>query len=366
MLKKFSLLLLLAACANLAVRAQDDFGKKKKEAGQTKAVQKQSAGKGKTYAYMAVQANHDFYLIVDETKYAGKFPKGKVKDLELAVDVHKLSFEEADSTGEIVQRFIRITPDMLKRKDSVYTVTFRSDYPDILQTGTTETVKSDDDHTALQGQESGDRAVAAELASDMVLKNGGSFKTRSGQKDQTLQTVTVRSLLVGRHEVTQRQWQAVMGYNNSANKGCPDCPVEDVSWNDVRSFIDKLNTVSTRKFRLPTEPEWEYVANKCMVEEGGMTADADVNNQIRKSIIEASAWHDEKGPHPVGKKQAVAGVFDLLGNVAEWCAGSDDKKIIKGGSYKDKEEELHVSWRSTAAPADKQRTVGFRLVADAD
>lgn len=365
MLKKFSLLFLLAACAALTVRAQDDFGKKK-EAGQTKGVKRQSAGKGKAPGYITVQANHDFYLTVDETKYAGKLPKGKAKDLTLSVDVHKLSFEEADSTGEIVQRFIRITPDMLKRRDSVYTITFKNDYPDILQSGTTETVKSDDDHTALQGQEGSDKTVAAELAADMVLKSGGSFKTRSGQKEQTLQTVTVRSLLVGRHEVTQRQWQAVMGYNNSVNKGCPDCPVENVSWNDVLLFIDKLNTASPKKFRLPAEPEWEYVANNCMVEEGGMTVDPDVTNQIRKSIIEASAWHDEKGPHPVGKKKAVAGVFDLLGNVAEWCAGSDDKKVIKGGSYKDKEEDLHVSWRSTAAPADKQRTVGFRLVANAD
>ena len=72
--------------------------------------------------------------------------------------------------------------------------------------------------------------------------------------------VTVTSFYIGKYEVTQKQWKAVMGSNPSYFKDCDNCPVENVSWNDAQEFIKKLNAKTGKSYRLPTEAEWEYTA----------------------------------------------------------------------------------------------------------
>jgi formylglycine-generating enzyme required for sulfatase activity len=115
---------------------------------------------------------------------------------------------------------------------------------------------------------------------------------------------------IGKYEVTQAQWQAVMGSNPSANKG-DNLPVETVSWNDVRDFLAKLNAQNDGfKYRLPTEAEWEYAARA-----GSATEPASLND--------IACYADDSGDqtHPVGQKQPNAwGLYDMYGNVREWVS----------------------------------------------
>ena len=101
------------------------------------------------------------------------------------------------------------------------------------------------------------------LNHEMVFVEGGTFQmgSSSGDSDEKpVHTVTLSSFNIGKYEVTQAQWKAVMGSNPSYFKDCDQCPVEQVSWNDVQDFIRKLNAQTGKNYRLPTEAEWEYAA----------------------------------------------------------------------------------------------------------
>ena len=98
---------------------------------------------------------------------------------------------------------------------------------------------------------------------EMVRVQGGSFQmgTLDGVKsERPVHEVKVGSFSIGKYEITQAQWQAVMGSNPSHFKGCDNCPVEEITLADVDSFISKLNRISNSNYRLPTEAEWEYAA----------------------------------------------------------------------------------------------------------
>jgi formylglycine-generating enzyme required for sulfatase activity len=172
-----------------------------------------------------------------------------------------------------------------------------------------------------------------------------------------------------------------MGNNPSANKGCSTCPVENVSWEEVMKFIKKLNVLGNEKFRLPTEAEWEYVAKYGGKEEIDKAGGPE-------EFIKASAWYfanSDKKTHPVGQKQAnAAGIFDLFGNVSEWCSDwhSPDyfmsepqknpegpplgkEKVVRGGSYNEYSgDRFRPSLRNKLNPTSKDKSVGFRLVMD--
>jgi formylglycine-generating enzyme required for sulfatase activity len=97
----------------------------------------------------------------------------------------------------------------------------------------------------------------------MIFVKGGQFNMGSyeGETDESfVRQITMRSFLMSKYEVTQAQWRAVMGNNFSHHKDCNNCPVENISWNDTHEFIEKLNIQTGKKYRLPTEAEWEYAA----------------------------------------------------------------------------------------------------------
>jgi formylglycine-generating enzyme required for sulfatase activity len=225
--------------------------------------------------------------------------------------------------------------------------------------------------------------VINSLIADMVVIRGGSFVMGNNQSpaaDETEHPVSLNAFSMGKYEVTQEQWEQLMGYNPSINRGCATCPVENVSWEEVMIFIRKLNSLSNKRFRLPTEAEWEYVARwggKAEIEKAGGA----------EAFIQSSAWsfiNSNQRSHPVGTKQPnTAGIYDLFGNVSEWCMDwygaffyKEDyteknpqgpplgkEKIIRGGNYKDYlGDRFRPSFRNKMNPKAKGSEVGIRLV----
>ena len=193
---------------------------------------------------------------------------------------------------------------------------------------------------------------------------------------------------MGKYEVTQAQWVRVMGSNPSyfTNPACDNCPVEQVSWNDIQNFITKLNAElvknspsEQRRYRLPTEAEWEYAAR------GGQSATA--TKYAGSSSIGGVAWYynnssvnGTRKTHPVGGKAAnELGLYDMTGNVLEWCADSQRnytstavtdpkgpssgrRRVLRGGSWLFYPRFCRVSYRGRVAPPDSRSyNYGFRL-----
>jgi formylglycine-generating enzyme required for sulfatase activity len=182
--------------------------------------------------------------------------------------------------------------------------------------------------------------------------------------------VTVRDFQIGKYEVTQKQWKDVMGSNPSGFKGCDNCPVEQVSWNDVKKFIQKLNEKTGATWRLPTEAEWEYAARGGRQSNGYVYAGGNDPNKV--------SWNNSNAgskTHPVGGKASnELGLYDMSGNVYEWCEdwykpypgckGSDytgSSRVFRGGSWDNYPRYCRVANRLNSAPDYRSDYVGFRL-----
>ena len=175
--------------------------------------------------------------------------------------------------------------------------------------------------------------------------------------------------------MTQEVWAAVMGKNPSHVPDCPQCPVEQVSWEDVQAFLRKLNAGGGR-YRLPSEAEWEYAARGGSQSRGYRYAGSDSPHTV--------AWSRENSgerTHPVGQKQAnELGLYDLSGNVFEWVQdcwnetyqgaprdgqawerGDCGRRVLRGGSWDLKPRYLRSAFRN-GVPADlRDYGLGFRL-----
>jgi formylglycine-generating enzyme required for sulfatase activity len=215
---------------------------------------------------------------------------------------------------------------------------------------------------------------------DMVVMPAGSF-TMGSEKNSTEKPrhmVYIQSFLMGKTEVTQKQWRDVMGSNPSRFTACGlECPVENVSWNDVQEFIAKLNQKTGQKYRLPSEAEWEYAART------GITTEWSFGNDA--SLLGSYSWYSQNSTgktQPVGQKLPNAfGLFDMHGNVWEWtqdcwhdsyvgaptdgsawttvCGGS--YRVLRGGSWNDSPANLRSADRSRDGPGLRNGSIGFRI-----
>jgi sulfatase modifying factor 1 len=218
---------------------------------------------------------------------------------------------------------------------------------------------------------------------NFVFVEGGTFKMgctreQSGMCDvneNPLHDVTLNSFYISKFEVTQRQWQEVMGNNPSGFEDCDECPVEMVNWYDVQKFITKLNKKSRYNFRLPTEAEWEYAARGGNQSIGYKYSGGDEINEV--------GWylHNSKGKTQViGQKKAnELGIHDMAGNVREWCSdwhgdytsqpeinpqgpSTGVQKILRGDSWGNAQVYNRVSCRGFSFPSLRNYGNGFRLV----
>jgi len=210
---------------------------------------------------------------------------------------------------------------------------------------------------------------------ELVRVKGGCFKQgsdSSGFMEKPRHKTCLSDYYVGRYEVTQRDWRDVMGSNPSRFQNCGDCPVDSVSWNDAHKFIYKLNEITGRAFRLPTEAEWEFAC----------TNRGSEDNWCGGNESDSLAWMKENSslkPHPVGAKQPNSlGIYDMSGNVWEWVydwsgtydssrqidprgPASGSTKVRRGGSWQYGQEKASAVWRSNGYPDDRAMDIGFRL-----
>lgn len=222
----------------------------------------------------------------------------------------------------------------------------------------------------------------------LVYVQGGSFVMGSNKGDATASDdemvngkkhlVAVAGFWIGQTEITQAQWRAVMGQNPPElhNMNCNNCPVEHVSWQDAQEFLKKLGSND----RLPTEAEWEYAARRG-------TKRTDKYTYAGSNSIDDVAWytgnyqtskHGTQGTtHPVGTKAAnQLGIFDMTGNVGEWCADwykgypgssgvtdyTSSDRVLRGGSWSRNPQYSRVPNRDSPSPGLRNDNLGFRLV----
>ena len=214
----------------------------------------------------------------------------------------------------------------------------------------------------------------------MIAVQGGTFTMGATAEqgsdaysdEKPTHKVTLSDYMIGETEVTQELWKAVMGTNPSYFSGTQN-PVEMVSWEDCQNFIAELNAMTGKKFRLPTEAEWEYAAR------GGNRSNG--FKYSGSGSIDKVAWYEGKisKTHPVKQKQAnELGIYDMSGNVYEWCQdwygsysssaqtnptgpSSGSNRVNRGGSWSSSARSCRVSDRYYGSPAYSFSDLGLRL-----
>lgn len=210
----------------------------------------------------------------------------------------------------------------------------------------------------------------------VVDVEGGTF--RMGQPDPNIggpgftadecpHSVTVRKFSIGKYEVTQAQWTAVMQSNPSWEKDCDSCAVCGVGWKDAREFIQKLNRLTGRRYRLPTEAEWEFAARGGKHSRGFLYAGS---NYLRE--VASKRWSS----YGVGQhKPNELGLYDMSGNVWEWCQDQygpypgcreprqrEAAHVCRGGACLSDPEYCRTTARTRNDRDPGLQTIGLRLV----
>lgn len=217
---------------------------------------------------------------------------------------------------------------------------------------------------------------------DLTLIKKGAFNMGSlegqGEEDEgPRHEVTIsKNFYMGTYEITQAQFEEVMGYNPSKFVG-ENNPVDSVSYKESLEFIEKLNEITGKKFSLPTEAQWEYACN-CDINTSWF-----YGSKENESELESYAWiysNSEGKPHEVGTKKANPwGLYDMYGNVQEWCNDwyenpyalntkkdpmgpeSGSSRVIRGGAWGDYINTVRTTYRNASGEENKNNGTGFRI-----
>ncbi|MDE5773684.1 MAG: formylglycine-generating enzyme family protein [Muribaculaceae bacterium] len=204
----------------------------------------------------------------------------------------------------------------------------------------------------------------------MIKVEGGTYQMGSNNGDSDEKPVhseTVYSFQIGETEVTQGLWRAVMGTDPSYFDGNDNLPVEIVSWNDCQDFINRLNEITGKQFRLPSETEWEYAARGGNQSQGYTYSGGNNINDV--------AWYGGNSgskTHPVAQKQPnELGIYDMSGNVWEWTSDwyssdyssprNSSYRVYRGGSWNSTATSCRVANRSGLSPGGRGSNLGLRL-----
>lgn len=215
---------------------------------------------------------------------------------------------------------------------------------------------------------------------EMVKIPGGNFTMGTNEAtadkfEKPAQQRKVSDFYIGKYEVTQKLWFVIMN-NNPSTFINDNYPVNNVSWEDCQLFIQRLNSITGRNFRLPTETEWEYAAKTKLENNGSLSATSEKYAGTSFSPNEY-AWYSENSDnkiHPVGMKKPNAfGLYDMSGNVIEWCQDiftnyatgnveiDKDQRVIRGGFYGSDASAIRCTSRGSCKYNDALAPLGFRL-----
>ncbi len=240
-------------------------------------------------------------------------------------------------------------------------------------------------HVATKASYSNGTLTVNGIKYNIVWVEGGTFRmgatseqgsdadSEADSDEKPVHSVTLSSFYIGKTEVTQALWKAVMGSNPSNFRG-DNLPVECVSWNDCQAFIRKLNALTGQNFRIPTEAEWEFACR------GGNNSRG--YKYSGSNYIDNVAWYTDnsgKKTHPVATKSPnELGIYDMSGNVFEWCSdwkgdyssgaqtnpkgpydGSD--RVLRGGGWGYGAWHCRSSYRGNHFPTNRGSNGGLRL-----
>lgn len=217
---------------------------------------------------------------------------------------------------------------------------------------------------------------------DMIRVESGTFmmgNEKGEEMERPVHKVSISTFFLGKFEVTQKLWEEIMGKNPAVDFICEDCPVIYVSWNDIQVFIEKLNKLTHKKYRLPTEAEWEYAAR------GGKNSTG--YKYSGSNVLKDVAWYVANSNmrlHPVGMKLPnEIGIYDMNGNVWEWTNDftgydyyqyspeinpkgpkSSNCNVIRGGCFIDNPSRISCTFRGHEFPNKRFSILGFRLAMD--
>nr|MBI1229648.1 SUMF1/EgtB/PvdO family nonheme iron enzyme [Cytophagales bacterium] len=281
-------------------------------------------------------------IVIDGSSYT--FKAGQVRVLQLRPNIPLEVFIERPGRRLAVKEFLLIDPNggdlLISIQDDNIVFTYK---------------------TSAENEQ-----IIREIAPNMVAIEGGTFwmgftweqEDEYKYNEKPVHEVALSGFYIGKYEVTQAQWRAVMGNNPSYFGNCDNCPVESVSWSDVKKFLRKLNELTGKNYRLPTEAEWEYAARGGNKSKGYKYSGSNALGTV--------GWYlDNSGEktHPVGQKAPnELGIYDMTGNVFEWCQdwygdyrsrtqtnpsgpSSGSFHIYRGGSSGSTAKDMRISGR---------------------
>ncbi len=321
--------------------------------------QRRKAEGMENYPKLKVRSNLDCFMFVDDEKEArAKILANKLEKIPLKPSEYELKFVSVENAEDY------ITDDLdMPDKDKLYTV-------DLLTLKQERELEARVEFDVNGVNYKMVKVVGGTFMMGATVEQGGD--ALSCEKPEHM--VTLRDYYIGETVVTQALWKAVMGNNPSEFKGVDFLPVERVSWDDVKEFIKKLNEETGKVFRLPTEAEWEFAAR------GGVMSKE--YKYSGSNEIDEVAWYadNSKGKvHAVkGKNANELGLYDMSGNVWEWCSdwyggyskdaqnnpqgpSTGDYRVTRGGGCLNSSRFCRVTCRKDTKLGDRSSYCGFRL-----